>query len=113
MEAPASRYTRSLMDARDLQTAVRDAILTARGQTAASDRQAAYDGDGPAAAAAYLAKVRTAATTVTDDDIAALRRAGLDAAAIFELTVAAAVGHADRQRAAAEAALVAALEAAP
>lgn len=101
------------MDPRDLRDAVRDAILTGRGRAAATDRQAAYDGAGPAAAATYLAKVRVAATTVTDDDVAALRAAGLDAAAIFELTVAAAVGQADRQRAAGEAALAAALEAAP
>ncbi|HZO49078.1 MAG TPA: hypothetical protein VFB26_02935 [Gaiellaceae bacterium] len=46
----------------------------------------------PEAAAAYVAKVRTAAYRVTDDDVARLREAGLSEDEIFELTVAAAVG---------------------
>jgi alkylhydroperoxidase family enzyme len=42
--------------------------------------------------AAYLDKVRTGAYTVTDDDVGALRAAGLSEDEIFEQTVSAAVG---------------------
>ncbi|MEZ4400756.1 MAG: hypothetical protein R3B06_12095 [Kofleriaceae bacterium] len=95
----------------DLRGAVTRAILTGVSGTAAVDRQAAYDGSGPAGSAAYLDQVRFAAAGISDDDVGALRAAGLDDDGIFELTVAAAVGHADRQRAAAEAALTEALAA--
>jgi alkylhydroperoxidase family enzyme len=46
----------------------------------------------PPAAEAFLAKVRTAAATITDADVAELARAGLDEETIFELTVQAALG---------------------
>jgi alkylhydroperoxidase family enzyme len=46
----------------------------------------------PPAAEAYLAKVRTKASTVTDGDVEALRAAGLSEDGIFEQTVAAAIG---------------------
>ena len=45
----------------------------------------------PDAAAAYVAKVRRAAYTVTDADVDALRAAGLGEEEIFELTIAAAL----------------------
>jgi alkylhydroperoxidase family enzyme len=45
----------------------------------------------PPAAEAYLAKVRTLARTVTDDDVAQLKAAGLSEDEIFEQTVAVAV----------------------
>jgi len=40
----------------------------------------------------YLEKVRTCAYTITDDDVAALKRSGLSDDEIFEQTVAVAVG---------------------
>ena len=46
----------------------------------------------PMVMAAYLDKVRTGAYTVTDDDVDALRAAGLSEDEIFEQTVSAAVG---------------------
>lgn len=49
-------------------------------------------GDSPRDAAAFLEKARHASYRVTDDDIAALRRAGLGEDEIFELAVAASVG---------------------
>jgi alkylhydroperoxidase family enzyme len=45
----------------------------------------------PAAAAAYLEKVRSCAYAVTDADVDALKAAGLSEDEIFEQTVAAAV----------------------
>ena len=56
-------------------------------------RPASLDG----AVGAYCVKVAADATTVSDDDVAAVRAAGLDDVRIFELTVAAAVGQASRQ----------------
>ena len=74
------------------------AILERAGVTTGADRPAAYAGT-PAdpAVAAYVATVRQHAYRVTDADVAALRAAGHDDPAIFELTVAAAVGQATRQ----------------
>ena len=46
----------------------------------------------PEAMAAYLAKVRECAYTITDADVDALKAAGLSEDEIFEQTVAAAVG---------------------
>ncbi len=45
----------------------------------------------PAALAPYLEKVRERAYTVTDDDVAALTRAGLTEDEIFEATVGVAI----------------------
>ena len=52
----------------------------------ASDAQAPDDRLAP-----YLAKVRARAYTVTDDDVAALTRAGLTEDEIFEATVSVAI----------------------
>lgn len=84
------------------------AILDGDAATAPAARRAAYEGT-PAtpAVAAYVETVRRHAYRVTDDHVAALRAEGLDDPAIFELTVAAAVGQAGRQYAAALAALAA------
>ncbi|MBK9030816.1 MAG: hypothetical protein IPL61_05655 [Myxococcales bacterium] len=78
--------------------AVTAAILEGTGATPRAEREAAYDGT-PAtpAAAALVATVRQHAYRVTDEHVAALRAEGKDDAAIFELTVAAAVGQATRQ----------------
>ena len=53
--------------------------------------------------APYLDKVRSGAYTVTDDDVEALRAAGLSEDEIFEQTVAAAVAKILRNSAAVEA----------
>ena len=74
------------------------AILDGDGATARAERQAAYAGTPASpAAAALVATVRAHAYRVTDDQVAAVRAEGKDDAAIFELTVAAAVGQATRQ----------------
>ena len=51
----------------------------------------AADGEPPAALAPYLAKVHERASTVTDDDVDALKRAGLSEDEIFEATTAVAI----------------------
>jgi alkylhydroperoxidase family enzyme len=48
-------------------------------------------GPAPTEMAAYLAKVSAAAYTVTDEDVAALKAAGISEDVIFEQTVAVAV----------------------
>lgn len=93
--------------------AVRRAILDGNGKSTGAARARAYAGEGEAGApavATYVAKVKNHAYRVTDDDVAAMRAAGLGDDEIFELSVAAAVGQASRQYDAAVAALDAALE---
>jgi alkylhydroperoxidase family enzyme len=59
----------------------------------------------PPAAEAVIEKIRRHAYKVTDEDVAALRAAGLDDDQIYDLTAATAVGVAQRRLAAAMAAL--------
>jgi alkylhydroperoxidase family enzyme len=69
------------------------AVLDGEGATAVEDRHAAFAGHAhDDAVAAYVGLVRTHADRVTDADIDRLRAAGLGDDAIFELTVAAALG---------------------
>jgi alkylhydroperoxidase family enzyme len=58
--------------------------------------------DAPAAMDGYLEKVRVRAYEITDDDVDALRQAGLSEDAIFEQTVAAAISEGFRRLDAAE-----------
>ena len=84
---PARRYA-------DLVAALVDAVLNSPGRLSV-ERRAAFAGEpntGPADA--FAEKVRRHAYTVTDGDLDALRRHGLDEDAIFELTIACAVGEA-------------------
>lgn len=88
--------------------AMRAAILDADGVTPRAARQAAFDGTplpDAAATARYVATVRAHAYKVTDEDVAAVRAEGKDDPAIFELTVAAAIGQSTQQYDAALAAL--------
>jgi hypothetical protein len=95
---------------RELRTGVRQAILDREGKTDRATRRKAYEGEGtPGAIAEYVATVQRNAYRVDDDMMAAVRQAGLDDDAIFELTVATAVGEATRQFDAAMAALATAL----
>ena len=83
-----------------------EASVPAEARALAFARPGALDG----AIGAYCTKVAADATTVTDDDVAALHAGGLDDARIFEFTVAAAVGQASRQLNSALSALAAARE---
>lgn len=90
------------------------AILDGDGASPAAQRRAAYDGGGAdGAVAAFVATVTRHAYKVTDDQVAALRGAGLDDPQIYELTVATAVGQSARQLDAALAALAEAVATSP
>ena len=86
--------------AADQQVRLRDAVrhmaaavLDGEGATAVEDRHAAFAGRADDAAASHdVGLVRSHPARVTDADIEHLRAAGLDDDAIFELTVAAALG---------------------
>jgi hypothetical protein len=69
-------------------------VVRGPGVTTPAEREAAA-GTGPVHAA--LQKVRDAAYKVTNDDIAALKASGLSEDAIFELTIAAALGVSKRR----------------
>jgi alkylhydroperoxidase family enzyme len=72
---------------------LQDQVLEGPGELLASVRRAASAGDAvPEAAQAYVDKVRLHAYKVTDGDIEKLRADGWSEEAIFELTVAAALG---------------------
>jgi hypothetical protein len=84
-------------------------VLKGPGVSSAAARQAAFDNRGvDARAAALVDKVSRRAWTVADDDVAAVKAAGVSEDEIFELTVAAALGQATRQLQAALAAVDAA-----
>jgi len=87
--------------------AVRNAVLRTRGDTSTHTREAAFEGgsDDPVLAG-YIRKVQEDSFRITDADLKHLREAGFSEDAIFELTVAAAMGAAGRRLDAALRALV-------
>lgn len=79
-------------------------VRSGAGETTPEVRRAAagLGTDGvPAAFAKLVDTIRKAAYRITDDDIVALRAAGLSDDEIFELTIATTVGVAQRRRASA------------
>ena len=85
--------------ATDLIDAICDVVVDGPGAIAPSVRHAAFSGDEvPGEAAAYVDKVRRHAYKVTDADVEALQKAGWSDDAIFELTVATALGAALSRR---------------
>ncbi len=72
--------------------AIRDALLGAPGELDRETRIAILRGGGPHGLQPYLDKVRRHAYKVVDRDVEALREAGWSEDALFEATVAAAVG---------------------
>ena len=85
-------------------------ILEGKGTMPHLQRRAAFDNDRlDEAVKTLVRKVAERAHSVTDDDIARARRAGLSEDQIFELVVCAAVGQATRQFESAAAALEAAV----
>ena len=81
-------------------------ILDGEGDASRAQRRAAFDNAGEPRA--LIDKVARHAARVGDDDFAAARAAGLTEDQLFELTICAAVGEANRQYEAALAALDAA-----
>jgi alkylhydroperoxidase/carboxymuconolactone decarboxylase family protein YurZ len=91
---------------REYREAVVARVLTGPGSASAAARQAAFDNRAvDNRANALMDKVARRAWTVTDDDVAATKRAGVSEDEIFEFVVAAALGQATRQLNAALAAL--------
>jgi hypothetical protein len=79
-------------------SAVRHAVLRAPGATDPAARELSFlGGDDSEPLASYVAKVQEASYRVTDADFEALRSVGLSEDALFELTLAAALGAAGRQ----------------
>ena len=77
----------------DFRNRLRAAVLDTPGETPASLRRAAMQrGTLPGPLAAYVDKVARHAHKVTDTDVAGLQRAGHSDDALFEITVAAALG---------------------
>lgn len=72
--------------------AIRRDALDAPATTRREERALVMAGGSPPGWETFLAKVRGESYRVTDDDVQRLRRAGFSEDAIFELTVAAAVG---------------------
>lgn len=75
-------------------------VIAGPGRLSTEWRRAAHSGATglPKALEDYAEKLRTRAYAVTDQDLQALRSAGLDDEQIYELTVAAALGAADERR---------------
>jgi hypothetical protein len=93
--------------------AVVDRVLGGDAVSPVERRRAAFDAVGiDPTRAPLLAKVTHHAYRVVDEDVAALRAAGVAEDEIFELAIAAALGQATRQRDAASAAIDAAFAAA-
>lgn len=83
----------------DLIDAIRAAVVDGPGTIAPSVRLAAFSsGEVPGEATAYVDKVRRHAYKVTDADVDALHTIGWSDDAIFELTVATALGAALSRR---------------
>lgn len=79
--------------ATDLIQRLRQRVVDGSGELDRGVRAAAFRGEAvPEAAAVYVDKVRRHAYKVSDGDVEALRAAGWTEDAIFELTVATALG---------------------
>jgi hypothetical protein len=76
----------------EVMEALRDAVLTAPGELDPRARRDVLDGGGPPGLQPYLDKVRRRAYSVVDGDVETLRQAGWSEDALFEATIAAAVG---------------------
>lgn len=102
MSAEAARFTVSRMPrepdrhAAEIGDIVRE-VLDGPGVTTRGERLAALEGSGPEPIRAYITRVREHSYRVSEEDFAALRAEGLSEDAVFELTVAAAVGAASRR----------------
>ena len=72
--------------------ALRAAVLRGPGVTDPDLRRAAASGTAPGVWAGYVRSVRETSYRVSEEDITALKAAGVGEEEIFEITVAAAVG---------------------
>ena len=87
-----------MSDFREARKALVSRILAGDGKASPSLRRAAFDSSGlPELLHSLVDKVAMHASTVTDGDINAARRSGLNEDQIFEIMVCAAIGQATRQ----------------
>jgi hypothetical protein len=94
---------------REARKALVSRVLPGGGDASSATRRAAFENAGITGPLSKLVdKVAKQAHNVTDDDIAAVRKAGFSEDQIFELVVCAAIGQATRQYETALAALEAA-----
>ena len=98
-----------MTDIAQLRRALVARVLDSNGTAPQEQRRAAFDNAGlDEPMRTLIEKVAHHADEVTDDDVAAVRAAGLSEDQIFEIVVCAAVGQANRQYDSALAALAAA-----
>src|SRR5713226_3558703 len=76
----------------EVMEALREGVLGAPGELDREARLAILKGSGPPGLQPYLQKVREHAYRVVDRDVEALREAGWSEDALFEATIATAVG---------------------
>jgi hypothetical protein len=90
---------RVLMDRHAVEVeALRRAVLETPGATDRGTREAAYAGEGlPPLLGAYVASIDVASYRITEADVAGLLAAGHSEDAVFEVTLAAAIGAAGRR----------------
>lgn len=87
-----------MTDIKEARKALVKRILGGDGTASASERRAAFNDGGLAEPLGTLVdKVARYAYRVTDEDINAVRVAGLSEDQVFEIVVCAAIGHATRQ----------------
>jgi hypothetical protein len=91
-----------MTDTGQLRRALISRVLGSRGRVPATLRRAAFDADLTGAGCGepvskLVEKVAYRSDQVTDEDVAAVRTAGLSEDGIFEIVVCAAVGQANRQ----------------
>jgi hypothetical protein len=95
-----------MSDITQLHRALVARVLDGDGEAHADLRRAAFDNDGLGEPTrALIEKVAHHSYRVTDEDVAAVRSAGLSDDQIFEIVVCAAIGQASRQHGSALAAL--------
>ena len=83
--------------ATNLRDLVIERAVRGPGMAGSAARRAAFDNKGIHRARDLMSKVVRQAWTVTDEDVAATKAAGLSEDEIFELTICAALGQASRQ----------------
>jgi alkylhydroperoxidase/carboxymuconolactone decarboxylase family protein YurZ len=87
-----------MSDITELHRALIERVLDANGKAPTGLRRAAFDNAGlDEPMRTLIQKVAYRASSVTDEDVAAVRDAGLSEDQIFETVVCAAVGQASRQ----------------
>ena len=98
MSASSANRDAALQRHADEIAALLEAVLQSRGRTSPAMRMAAFRGEpGPLPLADYLANIQTASYRITDGDVARLLDAGYSEDALFELTIASALGAAYRR----------------